>query len=441
MRFLVRQLYSLLWYVLCPLYLLKLHLRGRKEPLYGQFIGERFGVYDKDASFAGTYIWLHAVSLGEMRAAAVLIEALRKQMPEMKLLLTTSTATGRAQGQTLIKEGDALCWLPIDVPGAVKRFLRHYRPLIGLLMETEIWPNLMHYAKRRKVPVLLVNARLSEKSLKGTWKARILLRPAYGALSGVLAQTHEDRRRLRIAGVHHGVQVVGNLKYDMQPDPKLLAAGQRFKNSLQRPTIMAASTRQGEEELLIKAWEKMQWPGLKENQRPLLLLVPRHPQRFDEVALMVQSENLSLLRRSALQDAAQLCEYDIADLHATDVLLGDSLGEMPMYYGMSDITLLGGSFEAFGGQNLIEALACSNPVIMGEHTYNFKRPCAQAVVENVAFRVSNFEQALEVALPYLQNADTLKEIHLQARNFVASNQGACIKIANFVAGLVRKQNS
>lgn len=444
LRKLARLTYSLLWYLLWPLYLFKLYRRGRKEPLYAQFIGERFGFYTDKAPFAGKYIWVHAVSLGEMRAAFVLIQALRVHMPDMKLLLTASTATGRAQGQDYLNDDDILCWLPIDMPGAVKRFLRHYKPLVGLLMETEIWPNLMHYAKKRKVPMMLMNARLSEKSLQGAWKGAVIMRPAYNALSGVFAQTHEDKRRLRLAGAH-GVQIVGNLKYDMRPNTLLLADGQRFKEVLKRSVIMAASTRQGEEELLVNAWKKMQWTEAGEaedgNERPLLLIVPRHPQRFNEVEQLVQSENLPMLRRSAIQDIGNLCQYDVDDLSLVDVVLGDSLGEMSLYYGMSDLVLLGGSFKAFGGQNLIEALACNSPVIMGEHTYNFSRPSAEAIAADVAFRVKDFDEALKRACKYLHDPERLKNMRLKTQGFVTQNQGAGMRMAQEIASLVKSKGN
>lgn len=435
---LARCAYSWLWRLALPLYLCKLQRRGRKEPLYAQHIGERFGFYSVHPPHKGSYIWLHAVSLGETRAAGVLIEALRKQLPDVRLLLTSSTATGRSKAKTLLRPGDIQCWLPVDTPGGIKRFLRHYQPVLGLLMETEIWPNVMHYTLKQGVPMFLINGRLSEKSLRGVRQAAVLLEPAYKALAGVLAQTQEDAQRLEQAGASK-VLVMGNLKYDMQPDPALAATGQTIKTHLQRPVVMAASTRHGEEALLLDEWKrKITIHGCTNRGIatvcPLLLLVPRHPQRFDEVEQLIKARSLRMQRRSCWGKTFAPKPGCTSNLNDIDVLLGDSLGEMALYYCMSDVVLLGGSFEPFGGQNLLEALACGCPVVMGQHTYNFSDSCAKAIDAGVAFRAKHFDDALIIVKRYLHEEPNrqLKQ-RTDAQHFVTLYAGASKRMATYIA--------
>ncbi len=249
------------------------------------------------AAAAPGALWLHAVSLGETRAATALVDALRAQRPGLRLLLTHGTATGREAGAALLRDGDTQCWLPWDTPGAVRRFLRHHRPAAGVLMETEIWPNLLRGAAAERVPMVLANARLSEKSQAKGERIGALVRPVAGTLAAVLAQTEADARRLRSFGASR-VQVCGNLKFDVSPNPKLLARGLQWRQLLARPVVLAAVTREGEEMPLLQCWAALDAP------RPLLLLVPRHPQRFDAVADMAADFGFKLQRRSQLDRAA-----------------------------------------------------------------------------------------------------------------------------------------
>ncbi|MFO1329182.1 MAG: glycosyltransferase N-terminal domain-containing protein, partial [Rubrivivax sp.] len=251
----------------------------------------------------------------------------------------------------------------------------------GVLMETEIWPNLLLAAHKAGVPMVLANARLSEKSLARGRRLQPLLRPALPALTRTLAQTEADARRLRDSGVA-AVQVAGNLKFDMSPDPALLARGRAWREALGRPVVLMASSREGEEAPLLVAWRALPPP------RPLLLLVPRHPQRFDEVAALCSEAFPSTRRRSAFGDVPP------ADAAAADVWVGDSLGEMPLYYALADVALLGGSFAPFGGQNLIEAAACGCPVLMGPHTFNFAGASDDALAAGAAERRADLPQAV-----------------------------------------------
>ena len=418
-----RALYSALLWLAQPLYLLRLWWRGRAAPLYREALAERFGFY-ADAPSSG-WLWVHAVSLGETRAAAALIAALRERRPELRLLLTASTATGREAGRELLREGDRQTWLPFDTPGAVRRFLAQFRPALGVLMETEVWPNLLPMARAQGVPLVLANARLSEKSRRQGERYAALIRPAVEALALVLAQGEADARRLRSAGARD-VRVSGNLKYDMAPDPALVARGAAWRAALARPVLLFAVSREGEEASLLAAWARRR-AALAAN--PLLVIVPRHPQRFDEVTALMQGAGLSLARRSAWGEMP----HDTA--LAADAWLGDSMREMPLYYGLGQVALLGGSFAPLGGQNLIEAAACGCPVVMGPHTFNFAEAAELAAVAGAAQRVETMAAALDAALALLADAQALAHAGERARAFAAEHRGAARRMAEAIDGL------
>jgi len=410
---LARALYSTLLTVLAPAYRLRLAWRGRKEPGYNEAVGERFGRYDEAPPLAGA-VWIHAVSLGETRAAGALVDALRAQRPDVRLLLTHGTATGREAGRALLRDGDRQAWLPYDTPGAVRRFLAHHRPALGALMETEVWPNLIAIANEMSVPMLQVNARLSERSLRRGERFAALLRPAVAGLAQVLAQTEADAQRLRRAGAPD-VSVAGNLKFDMTPSPALLARGLAWRAAADRPLVLAASTREGEEVPLLAAWRAAA-PAAR------LLLVPRHPQRFDAVAQLVRDAGLGLSRRSGWTGDAP------DDLQA-DVWLGDSLGEMPAYYAAARLALLGGSFEPLGGQNLIEAAACGCPMLMGPSTFNFEQAAELSLEAGASERVANIEAAVARAVELLAAPEALDAMSRQALAFTATHRGAAARMA------------
>ncbi len=407
-------LYSSLLWLLTPANLLRLWLRGRAEPLYRHAVGERLGRWDGAAS-AG-WVWVHAVSLGETRAATALIDALRAARPGMRLLLTHTTATGREAGRAFLREGDVQSWLPFDTRAAVRRFFTHFRPAIGVLMETEVWPNLLLAAQAQGVPMVLANARLSERSLRRGRRVDVLLRPAVESLAAVLAQTDDDAARLRLAGAR-AVSVIGNLKYDLSPDAAQLARGHAWRDALARPVVLVASSREGEEGPLLACWAALPQP------RPLLLLVPRHPQRFDAVEGWVREAGLSLVRRSAWVEVPS-----DADMQA-DVWLGDSMGEMAQYYACADVALLGGSFAPLGGQNLIEAAACGCPVVMGPHTFNFTQAAELALQAGAALRVADLGAGVAQALSLIGDARRLDDAVAHCLAFAASHRGAAVRMA------------
>ena len=418
---LARASYSWLLRALAPAYFARLWWRGAREPLYRAAWNERLGLFD-GAADAGR-VWIHAVSLGETRAAKTLVDALRRQVPGVRLLLTHGTATGREAGRALLQPGDAQAWLPYDTPGAVRRFLQRHRPAVGVLMETEIWPNLLLATHEAGVPMVLANARLSEKSMAKGRRLRPLLQPALSGLTRTLAQTEADARRLRESGVA-AVDVAGNLKFDLDPDPALLARGRSWRQAVGRPVVLMASSREGEEAPLLAAWGAVPVP------RPLLLIVPRHPQRFDEVAALAAAALPQVLRRSAFGSdgppplAAQ-----------ADAWIGDSIGEMPLYYALADVALLGGSFAPLGGQNLIEAAACGCPVLMGPHTFNFAAAAEDAIAAGAARRVADLDAAVAQAVS-LTDSDERRAMAAHAVAFSQAHRGAAERMAMAIAELL-----
>jgi 3-deoxy-D-manno-octulosonic-acid transferase len=419
---LARSLYAWLLRLALPLYLWRLWRRGAREPWYRRRWDERVGWYRSPAEPGA--LWIHAVSLGETRAAVPLIEALRQQQPSLRLLLTHGTATGRQAGKALMREGDQQAWLPYDMPGAARRFLRHFQPSIGVLMETEVWPSLMRETERLGVPMVLANARLSERSARRGRRLAALMHPAARRLTLVLAQTVDDGGRLREAGAPK-VMVGGNLKYDMTPSPKLLARGLQWRELMSRPVVLAAVFREGEDQPLLEMWRALPLP------RPLLVIVPRHPQRFDEVAAMVEAAGLTLARRRRWVDTPP------PEALQADVWLGDTLGEMPLYYATADVALLGGSFAKLGGQNLIEAAACGCPLVMGPHTFNFEHAAELSLSARASVRVPDLAAGVQAALRLARDPQRNQWVQ-RALDFAASHRGAAQMMAQRVLALQRR---
>lgn len=427
----------------------KLARRARAEPLYGDAVPERFGRYTTAWPQApGPTIWLHAVSLGETRTAALLLPLLRQALPGMRLLLTHGTATGRAEGVRLLQAGDAQVWLPWDSTGPVQRFLKHFRPDVGILMETEVWPNLVAICRLQGVPLVLANARLSERSYQKAQRLAWLARPAYRALAAVWAQTPDDARRLQALGAP--VQgVLGNLKFDAQPDPAQWAAGRQARAGLARPVALLASSREGEEAQLLQILKQNTLPSPVDNGVSAIdsvantlqwLIVPRHPQRFDEVAALVQAHGFDVVRRSQggpWPPPAQ--SGDNPGAQALTIWLGDSLGEMALYYGLAEVALLGGSFEPLGGQNLIEAAACGCPVLMGPHTFNFAEAAGLALAAGAAQRVGTLTQAVAAAQALLAQPAQQQAMAEAGRRFAGAHAGAAQRTVAALRALLDQQ--
>jgi 3-deoxy-D-manno-octulosonic-acid transferase len=418
----------LLTALLQPLMVARLWWRGRAEPLYRHAIAQRWGWgYAKSLrSDLGPPIWIHAVSLGETRAAAALVQALRRVRPNLRLVLTHGTATGREAGRALMRPGDAQTWLPIELPGAVGRFFSHHQPALGVLMETEIWPLLLRRAAPRGVPMVLANARLSARSEQKGNRLAALWRPAVASIELCLAQTEADAQRLRASGARK-VLCSGNLKFDIAPDASLVAAGFAWRQRLGRKVVLGAVTREGEEEDLLREWKQLPTP------RPLLVMVPRHPQRFDAVEALIRAAGLSVVRRSSWTGG----EPAEAALDA-EVWLGDSMGEMPLYYGLAQVALLGGSFAPLGGQNLIEAAACGCPIVMGPHTFNFEQASELALAAGGAQRVANMAEGVAAAWRWLAAPEEVGAAASNALRFASQHRGAADRMAAEILALLSR---
>jgi 3-deoxy-D-manno-octulosonic-acid transferase len=427
------RLYGLLMGLAQPFLRRKLKRRSRQEPGYGEAVEERFGQYTQPAETSSTLLWVHAVSLGETRAAEILLKALRAQYPGQRILLTHGTATGRAEGRGLLQAGDIQVWQPWDSPAAAARFLDHFKPRLGLLMETEIWPCTLHAAKKRSIPMVLANARLSEKSLRQALRMSPLSYPAYGSLAAVYAQTGEHARRFRQLGVE--ASVFGNLKFDARPTASQMVQGKGWRQLLGQPVVLFASSREGEETVFFEqisalvqagraqsAINKGANKGASEAPGPVrFLVVPRHPQRFDEVAALARQQGLRVSRRSSWDISGPGASNDAL---SADVWLGDSLGEMALYYALSDVALLGGSFLPLGGQNLIEAAACGCPVVMGPHTFNFADAARLAEAAGAAQRVGSLQRAVQAALHIASDPNTQGLRVAAGLVFAEQNRGA-----------------
>jgi 3-deoxy-D-manno-octulosonic-acid transferase len=429
--------YQLGWHILLPVVLLRLWWRGRKDPGYRQSIAERFSFGPRIQTGA---IWVHAVSVGETRAAQPLIEAYLQQ--GKSILLTCMTPNGRRTGAAIFADAIAQgrlqqVYLPYDLCWSVERFLKAAKPALGLFMETEAWPTIVFRAAEIKLPVFLINARLSERSARRVARFGNAGRSLFQAFAGILAQTELDAGRYRALGVTH-CEVVGNLKFDVVLNPTLVKQGLAWHAHLEknnRLMVCAASTREGEEAIILEAWQALlkihaEELASRSTLQPLLCIVPRHPERFAEVAELIRTSGLTVLHRSEINlDAAGL--HKLAD-SAAAVVLGDSMGEMSLYYSASDLVVMGGSLMPLGGQNLIEACAAGCPVLLGEHTFNFQQASQDAIDCGAAMRVDgsrSISAALAVAVNrILQDQQQRQAMREAALQYAAHYQGATTRI-------------
>ena len=413
-----RALYTVLGSAALPLLPLRLWWRGRHEPGYRRHIGERFGRYR--GTVTGTVYWIHAVSVGETRAATPLVQRLKAAYPAATIVLTHMTAAGRETGQTLFGDHVVQAWLPYDVPFAVRAFYAHFRPAAGFLLETELWPNLLASALAADTSLFLVNARLSERSARGYQRFAALSRPMFGRLAGVAAQSAADAARLAELGAPQAI-VTGNLKFDVTIPPTALELGAGFRTRFgaMRPIWLAASTRDGEETLLLDAIARRPLPG-----NPLLVLVPRHPQRFATVAELLGTRGIPFVRRS---------EGGVPVPEDIGVVLGDSMGEMPAYYAAADVAFVGGSLLPLGGQNLIESLAVGTPVLVGPHTFNFSEATAGAIDAGAALRVADADALVAALAALFADPGRRQAMGLASRAFHALHRGAADRLWDWLA--------
>lgn len=405
----------MLW-LLLPTIFLRLLWRSRKQSEYLHHIAERFGFYTHRCD--KPVIWLHAVSVGETRAAQSLIAKLQARYPNHQILLTHTTPTGRATSDQLYGDSVVRAYLPYDYPFAATLFLRHFKPQLGILMETEIWFNLIHACRQHNIPLLLLNARMSEKSAKGYARFSQLTSAALTSLSCIAAQTSDDAIRLTQLGAKN-VSVMGNLKFDIDPPAAMLTLGRQFREQFgtARKIFLAASTREGEESLILDALQPLNFLDA------LLVIVPRHPQRFAHVAQLFEQRNIPYQRRSENRPVS----------NKVQVMLGDSMGEMFAYYAAADIAFIGGSLLPYGGQNLIEACAVGTPVLVGLHTYNFAEVTRLAVSKGAAIQVNNADELVEKLHILLSDSNCLAAMRQQSAVFVNANRGATDKALAIIA--------
>lgn len=400
-------LYSLLFRLLLPLFAVRLLIRSRKAPAYRQRLLERLG-YSQPV--VGRPLWIHAVSVGEVIAISPLIEQLLARHPDTPLLVTTMTPTGAAQVEQRFAGRVSHRYIPWDTPGAVGRFFERHQPRGGVIVETELWPNLLQAAQRRHIPVLLANARLSAKSVRGYQRFQTLTRVALSALTHICAQHQADADRfVQIGMPPDRLSVDGSIKFDLSIPEQQRELGQQWRAALglTRPVLIAASTHQGEDEIALRAWQQLK----EQRADAALILVPRHPERFSQVAQLAKSFSQAVERRSS----------DRLPNSETEIWIGDSLGEMLAYYAAADIAFVGGSFSGTGGHNPLEPAALGLPILMGPSRYNFLAISAELLSEGALFEVQSASELAVNAGQLLENPQGAAEA---GQRVVERNRGA-----------------
>ncbi|MDD2864489.1 MAG: lipid IV(A) 3-deoxy-D-manno-octulosonic acid transferase [Methylococcales bacterium] len=411
----MRYFYSFLFYSAIPLIISRLLWRSLKNPAYRHRIFERFGFYQKN--YFQNVIWFHAVSVGESEALFPLIRLIQTRHPQLQILITTTTPTGSARVRAVLGDSVQHVYLPYDLPDVVARFLNAFKPKIAVIVETEIWANLYHACAKKQIPLYLINARLSEKSVRGYQKIPALVLPALTAITKIATQTEADKPRfIQIGAKSENVQNLGNIKFDVTIADEVLSQGQRLKNQLckHRFVFLAASTHEGEEILLLNAYKNLK----KQIPELLLAIAPRHPERFNHVENLANQANLKTITRTS----NQICQPD------TDVFLIDTLGELKLFYATADLAFVGGSFVPIGGHNVLEPAAVGVPVLFGLEMQNFAFIAEKMLAENAAIQCENVEK-LESAILELYHQPELRNLLVSnAKHFIAQNQGATERI-------------
>jgi len=418
----MRLMYSALLYLALPLALLRLYWRGRGDPGHRRRWPERLG-FIPPLPESGC-LWVHAVSVGETRAALPLIHALLERYPALPLLVTTTTLTGSRQVRAALGDQVQHVYAPYDLPGAVRRFLHRTRPRLVILMETELWPNLLRQCASAGVPVLLANARLSERSARGYARIRGLTAAMLRDITLVAAQTEADAERFSALGAPR-VQMTGNLKYDLALSDDWQARGREIRQELlgeNRFVWIAASTHAGEDELILLAFAQLRarWPEL------LLLLVPRHPERFNDVATLCRQREFSTVRRSEQQP----CQPETA------VFLGDSMGELLRFYAAADIAFVGGSLVATGGHNVLEPALLGLPVLFGPHMFNFTEASERLLQAQAAWQVADAGELAAAVDRLLADPELRQAAGQSGRAVVERHRGALTALLSLIETLL-----
>lgn len=408
-------LYQILSWAMLPIIVGRLFVRSLKEPNYRKHLLERFGLSNQQAT--APVIWLHAVSVGEMLACQQLIEHIQLRFKEYDVLVTCTTPGGRETAKTFTSTKIRISYVPFDIKPFITNFLNRNKPVCLLVMETEIWPMLFRQCSKQAIPIFMLNARLSEKSMRGYRKVRKLTSATMKNVSGVLSQTEEDAVRLKQIGGPEAL-VTGNLKFDRKARPDQLELGRHFKQLFgeNRCIIVAASTHEGEENSIIDSFIS------RCPQEYLLIVVPRHARRFSSVMALIQNKKLSVMRRSSNKPVPETCR----------VVLGDSMGEMYSYYACSDLVIMGGSFNPSGGQNPLEALSIGKHVVTGPYNFNFNQIVEKGASAKVIHLVDNSDAAMllvNTLLPSLKMSNLQRDAAVQ---FVKENVGALQKTIDYL---------
>lgn len=415
-------IYTPLLYLLLPFVLLRLLWRRVKSPEYGRRWGERLGFFSGKPEPGG--VWIHAVSVGEVQAIEPLVKHLRQHWPNLPVIVTTSTPTGSARVDLLFGQDVFHVYYPYDLPMAVRRFLARVEPSLLVMVETEIWPNMLRACQQQSIPTLLANGRLSARSARRYGYLRGFSRQVFGLIDAVAAQSEADARRFVDLGVaQERVRVTGSIKFDMRIPASVQEQTQVVRRVWgDRPVWVAASTHEGEEELVLEAHRKI----LRQIPAALLVLVPRHPERFDKVATLVQRMDYSLLRRSSERP----CDRQ------TQVFLGDTMGELPVFLGVADVAFVGGSLVKVGGHNMLEAAAQGVPVVFGPHVFNFSAIARLLRDQEAGVMVQDVAELAGQVAAWLQDASERSRVGENGRQVVEQNRGALRHLVEMVEGFL-----
>lgn len=414
-------IYRLILYISLPVLIVRFLLRGLSNRSYFERITERFGFSETNPDPGG--VWIHAVSVGEVNAAVPLVNRIMKTWPDKSITVTTMTTTGSDRVKKVFGSNVSHCYLPYDFPGAVRRFVKKISPQLGLVMETEIWPNLIFYCHQQGIPLIYTNVRLSERSWRGYNRFRYLFSKIFKLVSKFAVQSESDARRLiQLGAPEHKLSITGSLKFDINLPPSVNEAGESIRRQIgwNRPVLIAASTHEGEELAIIEVYHR-----IKSNLPELLLIiVPRHPERFTAVSKLCVKEGLNTIQRTEM--SAELS----ADI---EVLVVDTMGELPIFIAAGDVTFMGGSLVPVGGHNLLEAAALGQPVVFGPHMFNFAEISEMFLQHGAGVQVSGIDELAEVCERLLLDGVVRDQYGTQGEKLVQQNRGALEQVMALIS--------
>lgn len=424
----MRIIYNILFYLLLPFLPIRLWWRGRKNPAYRLRFNERFAHYQKRQPLSES-IWVHAVSVGESLSAIPLIKALKKTYPKVQIVVTTMTPTGAERMQKAFGNDILQLYVPYDYSGAVKRFLRYINPKILIVMETEFWPNLLYYTKKNSIPIILANARLSEKSFLGYQKIHFLTKPMLASFTMILTQSNNDADLfLKLGALPDKVKVAGNIKFDLEISETLKKVSLQLQQLIgkDRKILVAASTHEGEEILILGALSKV-W---QKHPNLLLILVPRHPERFAKVYELCQQSKFNVIRYSEITVENPLPAN-------INIIVGDVMGKLLQFFSIADIAFVGGSLVPVGGHNMLEPAVFSLPIITGSYLQNFLAISDLMLAQNAMFKVNNIDELAKKILLLLEDEMLAKNMGIAAKNVFEANKGATKRILGVIVELLK----